>query len=105
MGKIVAAMATMHAPQLFTRPPEEDPRQLDAGIAAMQELGKVLDQTRPDALIIVASDHMETFFLRTVPTFAIMAGDRATAALAGRTWGPACPWPSGMHSARLHRTG
>src|SRR4051812_11333202 len=29
MGKIVAGMATVHAPQLFTRPPEEDPRQLD----------------------------------------------------------------------------
>jgi len=27
MGQIVAALATMHAPQLFTRPPEEDPNQ------------------------------------------------------------------------------
>ena len=44
MGKIVAAMATMHAPQLFTRPPEEDPKQLDAGIAAMRKLGQVLDR-------------------------------------------------------------
>ena len=86
MGKIVTAMATMHAPQLFTRPPEEDPRQLDAGIAAMQELGKTLDETKPDALIIFASDHMETFFLQSVPTFAIVAGDRANAAFAGRTW-------------------
>src|ERR1700730_3512292 len=41
MGRIVAAMATMHAPQLFTRPPEEDPKQLDAGIAAMKKLGEV----------------------------------------------------------------
>lgn len=88
MGQIVAAMATMHAPQLFTRPPEEDPKQLDTGIAAMRQLGKVLDEARPDAVIIFASDHMETFFLRTVPTFAIMASDRATAAFAGKTWSP-----------------
>jgi hypothetical protein len=27
-------MATVHAPQLFTRPPEEGAKQLDAGIAA-----------------------------------------------------------------------
>jgi aromatic ring-opening dioxygenase catalytic subunit (LigB family) len=81
-------MATMHAPQLFTRPPEEDPQQLDAGIAAMGRLGQVLDETQPDALIIFASDHMETFFLRTVPTFAVLAGDTATAAFAGRTWNP-----------------
>jgi 2,3-dihydroxyphenylpropionate 1,2-dioxygenase len=88
MGQIVAAMASVHAPQLFTRPPEEDPRQLDAGIAAMRRLGKVLDETRPDVLVIFASDHMETFFLKTVPTFAVMASDRATAAFAGKTWSP-----------------
>ena len=88
MGKIVAAMASVHAPQLFTRPPEEDPRQLDAGIAAMRKLGKVLDETKPDALVIFASDHMETFFLKSVPTFAVVAGERANAAFAGKTWNP-----------------
>ncbi len=86
MGQIVAAMATMHAPQLFTRPPEEDPKQLDAGIAAMGRLGQVLDETKPDALIIFASDHLETFFLKSVPTFAVVAGDIATAVFAGKTW-------------------
>lgn len=88
MGQIVAAMATMHAPQLFTRPPEEDPRQLDAGIAAMRRLGKLLDETRPDALIVFASDHMETFFLKSVPTFAVMSCENATAAFAGRSYSP-----------------
>jgi 2,3-dihydroxyphenylpropionate 1,2-dioxygenase len=88
MGQIVAAMATMHAPQLFTRPPEEDPKQLDAGIAAMQRLGKLLDETKPDALIIFASDHLETFFLKSVPTFAIMSCESVTAAFAGRSWNP-----------------
>lgn len=88
MGQIVAAMATMHAPQLFTRPPEEDPRHLDAGIAAMRRLGQVLDETKPDALIVFASDHLETFFLKSVPTFEIVAGDIANAVFAGRTWNP-----------------
>ena len=86
MGKIVAAMATVHAPQLFTRPPEEDPKQLDAGIAAMRKLGRLLDETKPDVLVIFASDHMETFFLQSVPTFCIVAGDRAHASFAGRDW-------------------
>src|SRR3974390_2601244 len=88
MGEIVAAMASVHAPQLFTRPPEEDPKQLDAGISAMRRLGRWLDETKPDVLVIFASDHMETFFLKTVPTFAVMASDRATAAFAGKTWSP-----------------
>jgi len=99
MGKIVAAMASVHAPQLFTRPPEEDPKQLDAGIAAMRQLGKVLDETKPDALIIFASDHMETFFLKSVPTFAIVAGETATAAFAGKTWAP--PIHQGLAEALL----
>ena len=86
MGKIVAAMATVHAPQLFTRPPSEDLRQLDADMAAMAELGKDLDATQPDAVIVIGADHMETFFLSSVPTFAVIAGERSHAAFAGKEW-------------------
>lgn len=88
MGRIVAGMATVHAPQLFTRPPEEDPRKLDASVEAMRRLGKVLDDTRPDALIVFASDHMETFFLQSVPTFCMVASEKANTAFVGRTWAP-----------------
>jgi 2,3-dihydroxyphenylpropionate 1,2-dioxygenase len=86
MGKIVAAMATVHAPQLFTRPPSEDPAQLDADIAAMKQLGKTLDETKPDLAIIIGSDHLETFFLSSVPTFAVIAGERTNATFAGRDY-------------------
>jgi aromatic ring-opening dioxygenase catalytic subunit (LigB family) len=86
MGKIVAAMATVHAPQLFTRPPTEDPAQLDADIAAMRELGKTLDETKPDVVIVIGSDHLETFFLSAVPTFAIIAGKTCQASFAGRDY-------------------
>ena len=48
MGKIVAAMGTVHAPQLFTYPPTEDHKQLDADIAAMRQLGKSLEEAKPD---------------------------------------------------------
>lgn len=86
MGKIVAAMATVHAPQLFTRPPSEIPEQLDADIAAMRELGKSLDETRPDVAIVLGSDHLETFFLSSVPTFAVVAGETSKASFAGRDY-------------------
>ena len=86
MGQIVAAMATVHAPQLFTRPPTEDPAQLDADIAAMRELGKTLEETKPDAVIVIGSDHLETFFLSSVPTFAIIAGETSVAKFAGRDY-------------------
>ena len=86
MGEIVAAMATCHAPQLFTYPPDEDHTQLDASIAGMRELGKLLDETKPDVILFLGSDHLETFSLNCVPTFAIVAGNRAVAEFAGRRY-------------------
>src|SRR5437588_11184653 len=86
MGELVAAMATVHAPQLFTRPPSEDPAQLDADIAAMRELGKTLEESKPDAAIVIGSDHLETFFLSSVPTFAIVAGETSKDRFAGRDY-------------------
>ncbi len=84
MGKIVAAFGVVHAPQLFVRPPSEDPAQLDADIAAMRLVGRDLDETKPDVAIVIGNDHMETFFLSSVPTFAIMSGERARAEFAAQ---------------------
>jgi 2,3-dihydroxyphenylpropionate 1,2-dioxygenase len=84
MGEIVAAVGTCHTPYMFTRPPDENPQQLDQAGAAMRELGKVLDETRPDAILFFGSDHVETFSVTCVPTFAIIAGSRAMARFAGR---------------------
>jgi hypothetical protein len=69
---------------MFTRPPDEDPKQLDQAGAAMRELGKVLDETKPDVVIFLGSDHVETFSVTCIPTFAIIAGTRAIARFAGR---------------------
>jgi 2,3-dihydroxyphenylpropionate 1,2-dioxygenase len=86
MGKLVNVMATVHAPQLFVRPPSEVPEQMDADIAAMRELGKDLNETKPDLAIIIGSDHLETFFLSSVPTFAVVAGETSHAHFANRDW-------------------
>src|SRR5580704_14716403 len=86
MGEIVSAMATVHAPQLFTRPPTEDPAQLDADIAAMRALGRSLEESKADVAIVIGSDHLETFFLSAVPTFAIVAGQESKASFAGRDY-------------------
>ena len=100
MGKIVAAMGTVHAPQLFLRPPSEDPAQLDADIAAMRQLGRDLEESKPDAVIVIGNDHLETFFLTSVPTFAILSGEKSRAEFAGREYDlPRKPF-SGMLSRR-----
>ncbi len=84
MGEIVAAFATAHAPQLITRPPDEKPEQLDASIAAMRELGTILDETKPDVIVFLGSDHLETFSLTCYPTFGIVAGSTAYAVFGGK---------------------
>ena len=84
MGEIVAAVGTCHTPYMFTRPPDENGEQLDQAGRAMEELGKVLDETKPDAVLVFGADHVETFSVSCVPSFAIVAGDRAIAKFAGR---------------------
>lgn len=86
MGEIVAAMATVHAPQLFTRPPDNPAELLDASTNAMRKLGRVLDIVKPDALLLIGLDHVETFSLDAVPTFAMVVGERATAEFARREY-------------------
>jgi len=86
MGEIVAAVGTCHTPYLFTRPPDENGDQLDQTVRGMQELGRVLDETKPDVILFLGSDHVETFSVTCVPTFAIIAGSRAVAKFAGREY-------------------
>src|SRR6266487_4467988 len=84
MGEIVAAVGTCHTPYMFTRPPDENPQQLDQAGAGMRELGQVLDETKPDVILFFGADHVETFSVTCVPSFAIVAGNRAIARFAGR---------------------
>ncbi len=84
MGEIVAAVGTCHTPYMFTRPPDENPQELDQAGVAMQELGKVLDETKPDVILFFGADHVETFSVTCIPSFAIIAGDKANAKFAGR---------------------
>ena len=86
MGEIVAAIGTCHTPYMFTRPPDETPEELDQAARGMAELGKVLDETRPDVILFMGSDHVETFSVTCIPTFAIIAGSRAIAKFAGREY-------------------
>src|SRR5215470_14512685 len=79
MGEIVAAFGVCHSPHLLTRPPDENPEHQELSIRAMRQLGKILDETKPDTVLFLGSDHLETFSVTCVPTFAIIAGNRVVA--------------------------
>ena len=86
MGEIVAAVGTRATPRTCSRVLRMRIRSnSNRPAAAMQELGKVLDETKPDVIVFLGSDHVETFSVTCVPSFAIIAGDRAVAKFAGRT--------------------
>ena len=86
MGEIVAAVGTCHTPYMFTRPPDENPQQLDAG--RRRDAGARQGPRRDEAgrHSVLGSDHVETFSVTCVPTFAIIAGSRAIAKFAGREY-------------------
>ncbi|OHV25674.1 hypothetical protein BBK14_21825 [Parafrankia soli] len=86
MGEVVAAMAGVHAPQLLQRFAGEEEEKLAASRAALRSLGEILDETRPDALLVIGTDHMETFSLDLVPAFTLVTGERAEGEFGGEAF-------------------
>jgi 2,3-dihydroxyphenylpropionate 1,2-dioxygenase len=71
---IVGAFAVAHTPQLLIRPPTEDRALVLRVHAAMARVKARLMALRPDAIAIVAGDHVEAFFLDRVPALAVYVG-------------------------------
>lgn len=83
---VVAAMVSVHAPQLINPPPTEDPGQIRRTIEAMHRLGQRLDETKPDALLLIVNDHLEGFFLNSVAPFTVYVAEEAAGSFAGGHW-------------------
>jgi len=68
---LVGAFAVAHTPQLLIRPETEDRDLVLRVHAAMGRVKARLEAMRPDAIAIVAGDHVEAFFLDGVPALAV----------------------------------
>ena len=86
MAELAAVMASAHAPQLIAPPPTEDPEQVRLTLEAMGQLGRRLDEVQPDALLLIAGDHLEGFFLNCVAPFTVFLAEQASGTFAGRHW-------------------
>ncbi|WP_042406901.1 hypothetical protein [Streptacidiphilus carbonis] len=80
MAEIVAAAAAVHAPQLLSRPSYEEIDKLDNSTDALHAFGRVLDEARPDAVLVIGIDHLETFWLEAVPAFTLVISEECEAA-------------------------
>ncbi|WP_049579900.1 hypothetical protein [Streptomyces sp. SBT349] len=85
MADIVAAAAAVHAPQLLSRPPYEELDKLDHSTDALKRFAAVLEETRPDAVLVIGIDHLETFWLEAVPTFTLVMSEECEAVYTDRS--------------------
>jgi len=71
---LCAAAALPHTPQLLVRPETED-RDMVLRVHAGYSLAKRgLEAARPDVICILGGDHIEGFFLTSVPALAVYVG-------------------------------
>jgi 2,3-dihydroxyphenylpropionate 1,2-dioxygenase len=71
---LIGAFACAHTPQLLARPETEDRDLVLRVHAAFARVRARLTALHPDALVIIAGDHVEAFFLSGVPALAVFAG-------------------------------
>ena len=71
---LVGAFAVAHTPQLLIRPETENRDLVLRVHAAMARVKRRLAELRPDALAVIAGDHVEAFFLNAVPALAVYVG-------------------------------
>ncbi|WP_258538501.1 hypothetical protein [Mycolicibacterium chitae] len=89
---VVGGAAVPHAPQFFTLPETEDADQVARIEQTMRAMGRRLLELRPDAVVVIANDHLENFVLQVVPSFTVLRGPVAKGSFAGREFA----WP--VHS-------
>jgi len=75
---LIGAFACAHTPQLLIRPASEDREGVLRVHAAFAQVKRRLESLRPDAIAIIAGDHIEAFFLNGVPAFAVYVGAECT---------------------------
>jgi protocatechuate 4,5-dioxygenase beta chain len=71
MGKFVAALAMTHNPRIYWSAEAAAPEDREYVYRNFGVLRDVLRAARPDALIVLANDHFDNFFLDNMPSFCV----------------------------------
>src|SRR5712692_3418295 len=78
MAEIVAGIATSHVPFMAAQPRGGvDEGQHSRVIAGLGEAQKLLEQARPDVIVIFSSDHFDRCFYDNLPPFLVAVGESA----------------------------
>jgi len=71
---LCAAAALPHTPQLLVRPETEDRDMVLRVHGGIAQVKRGLEAARPDVICILGGDHIEGFFLTSVPALAVYVG-------------------------------
>jgi aromatic ring-opening dioxygenase catalytic subunit (LigB family) len=72
MAEIVAGIGVPHSPHYPAQIAREGP---EPTARVYREVARHLDAVQPDAIVVIANDHFNTFFMNNFPTFAIGVAD------------------------------
>jgi protocatechuate 4,5-dioxygenase beta chain len=75
MAELVAAVGVPHSPHYPSQFPKDGPDSTSRHFRVVKEQ---LDDAEPDAIVVIANDHFNTFFLNNFPTFAIGVADASS---------------------------
>jgi len=76
MSTIVAAVAASHATAMKTRYDQtKDMVSAERFMDGMREAAAIIAEAKPDALVVVGSNHFQGFFLDMMPAFALGTGE------------------------------
>jgi 2,3-dihydroxyphenylpropionate 1,2-dioxygenase len=73
----VAAAVVPHAPQFLSLPDTEDLEQVGRVKTKLREVGDVLRDKKPDAVVVLSNDHGDHFVTHGVPPFCVHVGAEA----------------------------
>src|SRR3954464_2246567 len=72
MAEIVVGIGVPHSPHYPSQIARDGP---EPAARYYREIASHLDAARPDAIVVIANDHFNTFFMNNFPTFAIGVAD------------------------------
>ena len=72
MAEIVAGIGVPHSPHYPSQIARDGP---EPAARYYREIASHLDAARPNAIVVIANDHFNTFFMNNFPTFAIGVAD------------------------------
>ena len=83
---LVFAGIMSHGPGMTARAERADPAVREPFYAALARMRSALEQSRPDALIVIAAEHFANFFMNNMPAYAMGMGDEYEGPIEDPEW-------------------